>query len=105
MFSQEPNEKFSERAKLFWRNHYETITIRIPIIIGVISIVFAMMGFLAYGVSRERLDWLASRHYPASSGVVIYFTEQANYFAAATIFLVLLALVLFTISYFSDRRK
>jgi hypothetical protein len=105
MFSQERNEKFSERAKAFWRNHYDTITIRIPITVGVISIVFSMLGFLAHGVSRERLDWLESRHYPASSGVVIYFTEQANYFAMVTVFLVLLALVLFTISYFSDRRR
>jgi hypothetical protein len=105
MFSQEPNEKFSEKVKGFWRNHYETIAIRIPIIVGTISIVFSLMSFLAYGVSRERLDWLASRHYPASSGVVIYFTEQTNYFAIVTIFLVLSAIALFTISYFSDRRK
>ncbi len=103
MNTKQETQNFVERIKLFYHDNYRNITIRLPIITGVLLILLAIVTLLTYGVELERLNWITT-YYSTNYPLYDYFKQSAEYLLMITILSIGTAIILFVIAFIFDKR-
>ena len=104
MKMQQQDQNFTERARVFLHDNYRNITIQIPIIIGVLATLLALVLLLTYGVELERLTWM-ERHYSPSNALYLYFKRSSEYIFSLGLLSIFIAIISFVTAFIFDRRE
>ena len=104
MKMQQQDQNFSERVRAFLHDHYRTFTIQIPIIIGALATLFALVLLLTYGVELERMTWM-EKYYSPSNPLYLYFKRTSNYIFSAAMLAIFIAIISFVTAFIFDRRE